>query len=209
MRCGVRILHIATDSDSIILDSFAGSGTTGQAVVQQNAADGGNRRFILIEQEDYAETLTAERVRRVMAGVPGARDEALRQGYGGGFSYFRLGAPVDEQAILTGERLPTFIEMARYIFFNATGEQLDETQVDEERGYLGGSKRYEVYLIYQPDVEFLKTHPLTLDWARSLGAPGGKARLVCAAHKYLDNDWLRELQIEFCQLPFALTRFRG
>jgi adenine-specific DNA-methyltransferase len=63
-----RIIAIATGSDSIILDSFAGSGTTAHAVLKANAKDGGNRRFILVEGEDYADTLTAERVRRAIRG---------------------------------------------------------------------------------------------------------------------------------------------
>ena len=61
-----RILQIATDKDSIILDSFAGSGTTAHAVLNMNRKDGGRRRFILIEMMDYAETITAERVKRVI-----------------------------------------------------------------------------------------------------------------------------------------------
>ncbi len=63
-----RILEVATDENSLILDSFAGSGTTAHAVIAANAKDGGNRRFILVETEDYADTLTAERVRRVIQG---------------------------------------------------------------------------------------------------------------------------------------------
>ena len=63
-----RILEIATNKDSLILDSYAGSGTTGHAVVALNAKDGGSRRFILCETEDYTDTLTAERVRRVISG---------------------------------------------------------------------------------------------------------------------------------------------
>ena len=63
-----RILQIATDHDSIILDSFAGSGTTAHAVLAQNKEDGGNRRFILVECEDYADSVTAERVRRAING---------------------------------------------------------------------------------------------------------------------------------------------
>lgn len=92
-----HVLAIAThpDESAIVLDSFAGSGTTAQAVLALNAEDGGNRRFILIEQEQYAGTLTAERVRRVIAGVPNAKDRALREGYGGSFSFFRLGTPVE------------------------------------------------------------------------------------------------------------------
>jgi adenine-specific DNA-methyltransferase len=66
-----RILQIATDKDSIVLDSFAGSGTTGHAVLQLNKEDGGNRRFILIEMEpEICRNITAERLRRVIEGQP-------------------------------------------------------------------------------------------------------------------------------------------
>jgi adenine-specific DNA-methyltransferase len=63
-----RILQIATKPESIILDSFAGSATTAHAVLAANNKDGGNRRFILVECEQYADKLTAERVRRVING---------------------------------------------------------------------------------------------------------------------------------------------
>jgi adenine-specific DNA-methyltransferase len=88
----VRILQIATTKNSIILDSFAGSGTTAHAVLKQNAQDGGNRRFILIEMMDYAETITAERVRRVMNGY-GEGNKAVA-GLGGGFEYISVGEPL-------------------------------------------------------------------------------------------------------------------
>ena len=65
-----RIVHIATDEDSIVLDAFAGSGSTAHAVLLQNNKDKGNRKFVLLELMDYAEDITAERVRRVMAGYP-------------------------------------------------------------------------------------------------------------------------------------------
>ncbi|MCK6630445.1 MAG: site-specific DNA-methyltransferase [Anaerolineae bacterium] len=204
-----RILQIATDEDSIVLDSFAGSGTTGQAVLALNAEDGGNRKFILIEQEDYADTLTAERVRRVIGGVAGARDEKLKAGYGGSFTFLTLGEALEEGAALKGDRLPTYGELARYVFFTATGEQLDETQVDESRWYLGESRQYEVYMIYQPDVAFLKNNPLNLAFADALGPYKSKTRLVIASHKYLDDDYLRDYRLEFCQLPFAIYRFRA
>ncbi len=91
-----------TNSNDIILDSFAGSGTTGHAVLALNAEDGGNRRFILVEQEDYADTLTAERVRRVIKGVPDASDKTLKQGLGGSFTYCALGPNFDEETLLKG-----------------------------------------------------------------------------------------------------------
>ena len=69
-RLLARILEIATDENSVILDSFAGSATTAHAILDANKKDNGNRRFILVECEDYADTLTAERVRRVIKGYP-------------------------------------------------------------------------------------------------------------------------------------------
>jgi adenine-specific DNA-methyltransferase len=77
-----RIMHLATDANSLVLDSFAGSGTTAHAVLAANAKDGGNRRFILVEGENYADTLTAERVRRVINGYAfkgTQREELLRE----------------------------------------------------------------------------------------------------------------------------------
>lgn len=63
-----RVLAIATKPGDIVLDSFAGSGTTGQAVLSLNAKDKGNRSFILVELGDYADTVTAERVKRAITG---------------------------------------------------------------------------------------------------------------------------------------------
>lgn len=78
-----RIVQVSTDEDSIVLDAFAGSGSTAHAVLSQNKKDKGNRKFVLVELMDYAETITAERVRRVMAGYPykgTVKEELYRQG---------------------------------------------------------------------------------------------------------------------------------
>jgi type III restriction enzyme len=63
-----RVLELGADENALILDSFAGSGTTAHAVLKANARDDGTRRFILVEGEAYADTLTAERVRRAING---------------------------------------------------------------------------------------------------------------------------------------------
>lgn len=83
-----RIFSISTKSNSIILDSFAGSGTTAHAVLNLNKQDGGNRKFILVEMEDYAESITAERVKRVINGY------GNKEGTGGSFDYYELGEPL-------------------------------------------------------------------------------------------------------------------
>ena len=199
-----RILEIATDSDSVVLDSFAGSGPTAQAVLALNKEDGGDRRFILVECEDYADSLTAQRVRRVINGAPGARDDAVKEGLGGTFSFFDLGKPIELGSLLSGKHLPPYGELARYVFYTATGEEFDEGKVDEARGFIGESKTYHAYLMYVPDVEKLKNLALTLDWAKALGAPKGKRRLVFAPTKYLDQDHLDKYWIDYAQLPYEI-----
>lgn len=201
-----RILQIATDKDSIILDSFAGSGTTAHAVAALNAEDGGNRRFVLIECEDYADSVTAERIRRVMRGVPTAKDAKLKAGYGGSFSYFRLGEALEKQAILDGAQLPSFEALAAYVFFTATGEQFDAGQIDRTTGFIGESRHFDIFLIYEEDLEKLKDLALTRTMAAGLPSISGKRKLVYAPTKYLDDDRLRELRIEFQQLPCEIYK---
>lgn len=205
-----RILQIATDEDSIVLDSFSGSGTTAQAVLTLNQEDGGNRRFILIEMEDYAGSITAERVRRVIQGLPKAKDEALKNGLGGSFSFFELGEPVEMQAILEGDSLPAYEDLARYVFYTATGDEFDPAKVDQERNFIGENKDFEVYLLYQADLSYLRSTALDLDKAEKLGLPepNCKKRLVFAPMKYLDTDTLERYRIEYCQLPFEIYKFK-
>ncbi|MBC7161459.1 MAG: site-specific DNA-methyltransferase [Immundisolibacter sp.] len=116
-----RILQIATDKDSIVLDSFAGSGTTGHAVLKQNAADGGSRRFILVEMDDnIARTVTAERVRRVANGYTNAKGQAVA-GLGGGFQFCRLSAEplFDADGQIRGD--VRFAQLAEFVWFAETG----------------------------------------------------------------------------------------
>ena len=116
-----RILQIATDKDSLVLDSFAGSGTTGHAVLKQNAEDGGNRRFILVEMDDnIARNVTAERVKRVATGYSNAKGNAV-EGLGGGFQFCRLSA----EPLFTAEGQiradVTFAQLAEFVWFAETG----------------------------------------------------------------------------------------
>ena len=199
-----HIFEFATKEEDLILDSFAGSGTTAQAILDLNREDGGNRKFILVECEDYADRITAERVRRVIKGVPKAKDENLRKGLGGTFSYFELGKAIELESILSGDGLPTYKELARYIFYTATGEEFDLKALNEKKNFVGESSNYEVYLFYEPDIEKLKNIALTLERAKSIGKPGEKRRLVFAPTKYLDQAHLDELRINFAQLPFEI-----
>jgi adenine-specific DNA-methyltransferase len=120
------LFYVTTKGNDIIMDSFAGSGTTAHAVLELNKEDGDNRKFILVEQENYANTITAERVRRVIKGVKTAKNENLKSGLGGTFSYFELGETIEMESLLRGKNLPSFTEFARYLFYTATGEEFNE-----------------------------------------------------------------------------------
>lgn len=207
-----NILKLATDKDAVVFDSFAGSGTTAHAVLALNKEDGGNRRFILCQmpyetkeqeqnKENICESITAERVRRVIKGVPKAKDEALREGLGGLFSYFRLGKELRKQAILDGKDLPSYEALAGYVFFTATGDEFESKKTKPP--FIGTSRERDVFLIYEQDIEKLKDMALNLDLARKLGKAERK-KLVFAPTKYLDQEYLDRLNIEFCQLPFEI-----
>jgi adenine-specific DNA-methyltransferase len=201
-----RVLEIGTEKgvDDIVLDSFAGSGTTGHAVLDLNEDDGGRRQLILVECEDYADNVTAERIRRVIKGVPNAKDKKFRGGLDGTFSYFELGPPIEMEAILSGDNFPSYADLARYVFYTSTGEEFDGSSLDEKKYFIGESRNYLVYLFYKPDIEYLKATALTLDKAKSLGPYEDKRRLVFAPTKYIDQEHLDELRIDFAQLPFEI-----
>jgi len=206
-RLLTRIIQLATAGGDLVLDSFAGSGTTAHAVLALNKEDGGNRRFVLVECEDYADKITAERIRRVIKGVPTTKDEALKKGLGGTFSYFELGKPVDAARLFKPKELPAYEELARYVFFTATGVEFDPAKLDESRSFIGATNEAELYLFYKPDIEYLKTAAaLTLERAKALGKPKGKRRMVFAPTKYLDQDHLEALRIDYAQLPFEIYK---
>ncbi|MBP7203268.1 MAG: site-specific DNA-methyltransferase [Propionivibrio sp.] len=285
-----RVLAIGTQSDALVLDSFAGSGTTAHAVLKANARDGGRRRFILVEGEDYADRLTAERVRRAIKGyawvgtqretlleekitftqfkkadawlekieairrehglaeTPGdladqgsakkprrfgkievklddgvLRVEGVRQisdrapGLSGEFTYCTLGAAVELEKLLSGESLPAFDALGAWLFYTATGGVLPAVAADAPLWYLGEAADRHVWLIYRPELAFLKSPEaaLTLSvadafrrWGLAYDAPRGepKGHLVFAPAKYMSNRQLKDHGIDFAPLPFALYR---
>ena len=205
-----RLVLLSTTPDSLILDSFAGSGTTAHAVLAFNKEDGGNRKFILVECEDYADTITAERVRRVMNGVENATGENLRDGFGGSFTYCTLGEPIDEEGMLTGEILPTYEALADYIAYTVTGGAL--TSVAKQKDYFfGETKDIRFYLIYEPALEFLESNKSALDGERAdriakACKETGKKAYVYAPQKFISQKELTDMGITFCQLPYNIHR---
>jgi adenine-specific DNA-methyltransferase len=204
-----RLLQLASEEkDFVVLDSFAGSGTTAQAVLELNKEDDGNRKFVLVEMEDYANTITAERVRRVIKGVKTAKSELLKKGTSGSFSYFELGDTIEMESLLRGKNLPLFTEFARYLFYTATGEEFNEKHINEKSGFIGESKNYEVYLFYKAELDWLKKNALTLELCKSLPGFKNKQRLVFAPAKYVDDHTLLDYRIDFCQLPYEIYRIQ-
>lgn len=205
-----KLVTVVADKNSIILDSFAGSGTTAHAVLELNKEDGdsGNRKFILVEQEGYANSITAERVRRVIKGVKTAKNENLKKGTGGTFSYFELGDSIEMESILTGKSLPGYEELARYIFYTATGQEFNEKKINYKTNFIGETDIYELYMLYEPNIDWLKQNALTLDGVRNMPKYTGKQRLVFAPAKYVDDYTLLEHRIDFCQLPYEIYRIQ-
>ena len=196
--------------NAIVLDSFAGSGTTAHAVLALNKEDGGNRKFILIECEDYADTITAERVRRVINGVDTARDEALQQGFGGSFTYYTLGEPIDTEGMLTGDTLPAYETLAGYIAYVTTGSSFKNI-VRRADCFFGETDTHLFYLIYEPSLEFLESNRSALDGKRATQIAKrckstGKKAYVYAAQKFMGQKELTAMGITFCQLPYNLHR---
>ena len=210
-----HILQIATGSNAVILDSFAGSGTTAHATLALNKADGGNRRFIMVECEDYADTITAERVRRVIKGVPDAKDEQLKQGLGGEFTYCELGERLEMDKLLNGKKLPSYEDLGALLFHTATNEVLDPSQVNPDEYYVGESTHYHVWLIYRSRMDFLKSNDsaLTLEHAQKIVStkPIDKRHLVFAPISFASAKMLlkKELPVDYQPLPWSLYRVAG
>ena len=140
-----RILQIATDKDSIVLDSFAGSGTTGHAVLKQNVEDGGNRRFIQVEMlPEVASTITAGRAKRAITGYTNAKGQTV-EGLGGGFQFCRLSAEplFDADGQIRSD--VTFAQLAEFVWFAETGRGFIGTA---DSPLLGVHEGRAIYLLY-------------------------------------------------------------
>ena len=211
-----KIVRIAAGPNAIVLDSFAGSGTTGQAVLELNREDEGNRQFILVECEDYADTITAERVRRVIAGIPESKDAGLRDGLGGGFTYCELGRPVIVEELLTGKGLPSYASLASWLFHTATGVAVETGRLRplDDDGLFYRDDHNDYYLLYEPNVEWLRSERAVLNEKRARSIRDARSdprrrAVVFAPAKYMPlPDLTFEFRITFCQLPYEIRRLR-
>lgn len=191
------ILEQATDKDSLILDSFAGSGTTAHAVLNMNKADGGNRRFILIEMMDYAENITAERVRRVIDGY-GEGKKAV-EGTGGGFGYYELG---DRLFLEDGSINPEIsIEKIReYLWFSETRRAYEPLE-NGEPFLLGVWNDTAYYLFYNGK----ETMALDIDTLAEIQTRAG-AYIIYADTCMLSDEMLLKYNMTFKKLPRDIAR---
>ena len=207
-----RILQIGAGPNDVVLDSFAGSGTMAHAVLALNREDGGNRRFILVECEDYADSITAERVRRVIDGVPNAREPALRDGLGGSFTFATLGEPIELEGMLSGEGLPPYSALAAYLLHTASGVSAGPGDLapQDGDGLFHASEKLNYHLLYRPDLAFLRSNDAVLNEERAkrisaAARAANRKAVVFAAAKYIGQRELSTWGITFCQLPYELA----
>lgn len=218
-----RVIQVANvPKDGIVLDSFAGSGTTGHAVLALNNEDGGHRKFILAQCDEFdrkthrminiANKITAERLRRVINGVKSAKDATLKKGLGGSFTYCTLGREISIEAMLRGKNLPDYETLARHIAYVATGRAPDK--IRQRRGPDGlfwetPARLY--YLLYEPSLKFLQSPDSALNSTRcariaKMAQSRGKPATVFATHKFIPQKVLTSQSITFAQLPYEALR---
>ena len=191
-----RILQIATAADDIILDSFAGSGTTAHAVLNMNKADGGHRKFILVEMMDYADSITAERVKRVIHGY--GEGKSAVEGTGGNFSFYDLGEP-----LLVGDCLNEAVapeKIREYIWFMETKTPYAPLSSGNPY-YLGQHNSTGYYFYYEPqrvtvlDYAFLATIKEKAD-----------GTVIYADRCSIGEDKLAKMGVTFKKIPRDISR---
>jgi site-specific DNA-methyltransferase (adenine-specific)/adenine-specific DNA-methyltransferase len=197
-----RILALGSEKDSLILDSFAGSGTTAHAVLAQNAADGGTRRFITVEMDEgICRDVTAHRLRNAVNGYGDT------PGLGSGFRYCTLGAPLfDAHGNIASE--VKFSDLAAHVYFTETGSPIPK-RADGKTPLLGLHQGRAIYLLFngvmgdkRPDAGNVLTHDMAADLPKH---PAGRGpRIVYGEACRLQPKTLDRLGITFRQVPFEL-----
>lgn len=197
------IVQVSSEKNSIVLDSFSGSGTTAHAVLNLNKQDGGNRKFICIEMEEYAETITAERVKRVIKGYGLEGKET--EGTGGNFDYYELGQPL----FLEDGNLNEIVgeeKIRQYVFYTETKTPLVTSPLERAEGeakhFLGKHNDTAYYFNYE------KEEVTTLDHA-FLSTMKTKAEqyVIYADNCLLTKDFMVKHHLIFKKIPRDISRF--
>lgn len=194
------LLSLHSDEDAIILDSFAGSGTTAHAVLNLNKEDNGNRKFILIEMEDYADSITAERVKHVINGYGEGAKKI--EGTGGTFDYYELGLPLFDELQNLNEDVPTS-KIREYIWYSETRSAFEEFKSKSDNEYFLGSKdRTVYYFVYD------KNALTTLDYdLLSTIKTKGEQYVIYADNCLLAKEFMAKNNIIFKKIPRDISRF--
>lgn len=199
-----RVLEIATEKDSLVLDSFAGSGTTGHAVLEMNKRDGGTRRFILVEMDPkISNDVTSERLRRVCKGYKKSNGESV-EGLGSGFRYCTLGPSVFGADGRINPEV-TFPELARHVFFTETGRPIPK-QAKSDTPLIGIHQDKAVYLLYNgilKDKRPLGGNVLTQSVLDDLPKHIG-AKVVYGTACRFSSARLKREKIIFKQIPYEI-----
>lgn len=194
-----ELISFTTEQNDLILDSFAGSGTTGHAVLKQNAEDGGNRRFILIEMDtNIAPNITAERLKRVISGFGEA------QGLGAGFRFCELGATLFDPAGQIRVEVK-YEDLAQHIHFIETGSPLPRVE-NPQYPLLGINNGLAIYLLYNGVLKDKSPHGgnvLTYELLETL-PPHDGPKVIYGNGSRIGEQRLRELNIVFKQIPYEI-----
>lgn len=194
----------ASDKEAIVLDSFAGSGTTGHAVLKQNADDGGNRRFILVEMEpSVAREITAERLKRVALGYTNGKGEVV-PGLGGGFRFCELGETLFE-ADGSIRSTVKFADLAAHAFFAEMREPLP-APAGGDTPLIGVARGTAVYLLYNgvlKDKDPKGGNVLTTATLRLL-PPHDGPKVVYGTACTLGAGTLKRHGVTFRQIPYEV-----
>lgn len=206
-----RVLEIGSNPGDLVLDSFAGSGTTGHAVLSLNKKTEAKRSFILVEMDgQIAPEITAERLRRVIEGYDkGGDTEKPVEGLGGGFRYCHLGVPLFNE-FGDIDTAVTFPDLAAHIFFAETGTPIP-TKANGSSPYLGKHGDKAVYLLFAPGQEGTPREALgnvlTPDALTALPVPpeGFEGlRVIYAEGTTVSPDRLKAEGVVFKQIPYQI-----
>lgn len=181
-----RIIRAHTKEDDIVLDSFAGTGSTGHAVLDLNKEDGQHRKFILVEMDDHvAEKITSKRLKKNIE----------KSGYKDSFEYCDLAEPLfDEKGQINVEC--SYDELATYIYFTETQTNLEKKTI--KKPFIGESHGTSYYLIYAGKDK----NDLTRATIEKLKLTG--PAVIYADRCLVDEDELEEKGIVFKQIPYEI-----
>jgi adenine-specific DNA-methyltransferase len=197
-------LQQATDKNSIVLDSFAGSGTTAHAVLNLNNHDGGNRKFILIEMEDYANRITAERVKRVINGY--GEESKKIDGTDGSFNFYQLGEPLFLEEDVLNEAVG-IENILKYIWYSETRTALSNDfsfgkDWNNENYRIGSKDQTDYYFYYTKDA----VTTVDYDFMAKIKHKASQY-IIYADNCLLEKDFMLKHHIIFKKIPRDITRF--